>query len=104
MENRNMVRGALIAGIMLFTLTASAATMVPTPAQRGEQALTQRAFMPPPWSVQAYSQAWRRWPGKPKESPQPYDQAFMEHYGLHRASYPNGRYPMGVRETTFLGS
>lgn len=72
----------------------------PEAARRGEQALLTRAFLPPLWSVSAYDNAWRYWPNPPAQRPEPYDQAFREHYGLHPAPYPNGRYPMGLRETT----
>jgi mono/diheme cytochrome c family protein len=74
-----------------------------TPAQRGEQALKERAFNPPAWTAQAYRNAWRCWgEDSGRDRPGDYLEAFMRHYGLHRAPYPNGEYPMGLRRTPGL--
>jgi hypothetical protein len=75
----------------------------PSPAQRGEAALTGRAFIPPSWPAEAFGTLWRRWPGATDDPPRSYAPAVMDYYGLHAAPYANGNYPMGLRETTFLG-
>src|SRR5262249_54825428 len=72
----------------------------PDAAERGERALLGRAFNLPAWSAPAYKNAWRRWSGTGSESPEAYDAAFREHYGLHPAPYANGNYPMGMRLAT----
>jgi mono/diheme cytochrome c family protein len=74
----------------------------PSAAERGEKALLGRAFNLPSWSVPAYKNAWRQWDSGGRESPQPYDAAFREHYGLHPAAYANANYPMGLREAKGL--
>jgi mono/diheme cytochrome c family protein len=33
-----------------------------------------------------------------RERPEPYDVAFLRHYGLHPVPFDNGKYPMGLRE------
>lgn len=75
----------------------------PTAAERGRNALLEQAFIPPAWSAAAYPIAGRFWPGGAPSDPGAYDRAFMERYGLHPAPYANGRYPMGLREASFLG-
>jgi cytochrome c peroxidase len=74
----------------------------PSAAERGKTALLGRAFNLPVWSTQAYKNAWRHWDSASSEPPAAYDAASREHYGLHRAAYPNGRYPMGLREAKGL--
>ena len=98
-----MIRWFVPAALTLTTLAALMPAGELTPAQRGEQALEGRAFLPPFWTMEAYLQAWHFWPEGPRTAPQPYDQAFLEHYGLHPAPYANDRYPMGMRTSTFLG-
>ncbi len=71
-------------------------------AKRGYEALTKQALIPALWSKSAYENAWKFWSPKPKSKPKNYDQAFMKYYGLHPTSYPNGRYPMGLREAPGL--
>jgi mono/diheme cytochrome c family protein len=76
----------------------------PGAAQRGEKALLGRHFTMPTISLEAYRTAWRVWDPKAKDAPARYDEAFRERYGLHPAPYPNGGYPMGLREGPgFLG-
>jgi mono/diheme cytochrome c family protein len=70
-------------------------------AQRGRKALLGRAFNPAAWSLEAYEDAWRRW-DEVRQAPGDYGRAFREHYGLHPAPYPNGKYPMGLREAAGL--
>jgi hypothetical protein len=74
----------------------------PTAAERGRHALVTRSFNAPLWRIEAYDNSWRNWGPEWKEPPRNYLQAFMDHYGLHPAPYENGRYPMGLRESTFL--
>lgn len=74
----------------------------PTAVERGKQALLGRHFNAPTISLTAYDNLWRHWDSKPKERPASYDQAVRDYYGLHAAPYPNGRYPMGLREAPLL--
>src|SRR5437660_4775591 len=100
----SMHRRGLIAGLVLLEVVLCAPMLSagnPEAAVRGEKALTGRALNPPAWSAQAYRNAWRRWDGT-RSAPSNYAQAFREHYGLHTAPYPNGDYPMGLREAKAL--
>ncbi len=81
-------------------LVPLAMTAEPTPARRGEKALTEHAFIPPFWSLEAYKNAWKSW--GVKEPPANYDQAFRDHYGLFVPPYANGHLPMGLRESRTL--
>ncbi len=67
-------------------------------AERGRQALLGRSFVPPSYSVRAYDTVWKQWGLAAKPSAADYDRLFRERYGLHAPAYPNGRYPMGLRE------
>ncbi|MGF1580920.1 MAG: hypothetical protein ACFCD0_16270 [Gemmataceae bacterium] len=67
-------------------------------AKRGHESLTKRALIPALWSQSAYDNAWKYWTPKPKSKPKNYDRAFMEYYGLHPTPYPNGGFPMGLRQ------
>lgn len=64
--------------------------------ERGKKALTTRVFTPAVWKLEAYEHAWKHWPNA-KAQPTPYDQAFMDHYGLHPAPFENNGLPMGLR-------
>ncbi|MCI0461347.1 MAG: c-type cytochrome [Gemmataceae bacterium] len=97
-----MIRGCLVAGVLSGVLASWALADEPTPAERGKTALFTRAFTPGTWSPQAFDDAWRLWGQTLKERPANYDQAFMDYYGLHPAPYPNGRYPMGLRDARGL--
>jgi mono/diheme cytochrome c family protein len=91
---------ALALGGLACSLAALPAAE-PTAAQRGEKALLTRHFNPPTISLQAYRGVWKFW-GDLKEPPADYTKAFMERYGMHPAPYPNGDYPMGLREVKGL--
>ena len=67
-------------------------------AARGKQALLGRSFSPATLSLEAYDEVWRRWGLAERPAAADYDRLFRERYGLHAAPYPNGRYPMGLRE------
>jgi mono/diheme cytochrome c family protein len=71
-------------------------------AERGKQALLSRAFTPATLSIYAYENAWRIWDKEATAAPADYDKVFAKRYGLHPAPYPNGRYPMGLREDRTL--
>ncbi|HEY1859689.1 MAG TPA: hypothetical protein VGG61_05010, partial [Gemmataceae bacterium] len=73
-----------------------------TPAQRGERALLGRSFLHGTIPISAYENVWRVWSDDAKAAPSDYAGAFGERYGLHPAPYPNGRYPMGLREVKGL--
>jgi mono/diheme cytochrome c family protein len=92
-------------GLAAFVLVPALAWgQDPDAAERGRKALLTRSFTPAIWSLDAYDKAWEHWQPAPKTKPAAYDQAFMEHFGLHPAPYDNGRYPMGLREGSgFLG-
>jgi mono/diheme cytochrome c family protein len=74
----------------------------PTAAQRGERALLERHFVPPTISLRAYRNVWRQWGDGATEPPANFDEQFRQRYGLHLAPYPNGKYPMGLREANGL--
>jgi Cytochrome c len=98
------VLGMIAAVLTLAGLTVAAAEPageLPEAAARGRKALLERNFNPPSFSLQAYHNAWRCWDGL-KEKPADYATAFMEHYGLHPAPYPNNDLPMGLRQASSL--
>jgi len=83
-----------IALLLLVAFTAHASDE--DAVSRGKKALTERNFLPPVFSPKAYDNVWKQW--GVKEAPKDYDAAFRDYYGLHPAPYPNGKYPMGLRE------
>jgi mono/diheme cytochrome c family protein len=86
--------------LMVGTLLGDAAVprhYDPAAAERGYKNLTTKNYSPAVWSMNAYANAWRRWPGV-KEKPANYDAAFREHYGLHAAPFDNNNLPMGMHE------
>jgi hypothetical protein len=87
---------ALAAGLTVLPMLRPAEK--PSPDQRGERALLGRSFLPGTIPISSYENTWRVWPNAPKDAPADFPQAFMEHYGLHPAPYPNKGYPMGLRE------
>ena len=98
-----MPKGLSVAALTLSLMgLATSAADEMTPAQRGRQALTTRAFNMATWKTTTYDDAWKQWGSNDKQPPKNYPQAFMARYGLHPAPYDNGRYPMGVREGNSL--
>jgi mono/diheme cytochrome c family protein len=95
-----MSRWRLIARVVIGSaiLTPLAWGAEPTAVERGRKALHQRAFIPAMWSLTANDNAWRQWGTGRTEPPRPYEQPFMQRYGLHPAPFDNGKYPMGLRE------
>jgi len=89
----------LSAGISgtIFSDPSTRAAFDSAAAERGRIALTTKAFNPAVWSLNAYANAWKRWPGV-KDKPEDYDAAFREHYGLHAAPYSNNGLPMGMKQ------
>jgi mono/diheme cytochrome c family protein len=79
-------------------VAASSSSGEPSAAERGKEALLGRSFTPATIALRGYQNAWRHWGTGAKEPPRPYAEAFLAHYGLHPAPYPNGGYPMGLRE------
>ena len=65
-------------------------------AERGWEAMIGRTFSPPPWSPQAYENAWKQW--GLTEKPADYERAFMDRYGLLAAPFDNRGLHMGMRE------
>src|SRR5262249_39982732 len=66
--------------------------------------LLTRSFVPPSWSLQAYQDVWKTWPGGLKEQPKDFERLLRDRYGMHTPPYPNGKFPMGLREgKTLLG-
>jgi hypothetical protein len=88
--------------LLPFQAVSAEKSADPAAAERGKQALLRRAFNPPTIPLAAYENAWRFWGGDLKEKPTDYARVFSEHYGLHQAPYPNGGYPMGLREASGL--
>lgn len=85
--------------VLLFSATLLPAAE-PTPAQRGEQILTQTAFIRAFWPSSAYENVWKQW--GIAEKPKDYDAAIIARYGLHPAPYPNDNLPMGLRKAPML--
>src|SRR5437660_503370 len=98
-----LLRNATIVAALLGLAIPAAGPRAaePAAAERGEKALLGRHFNPPTISLHAYQNAWRQW-GDITAAPERYAVAFMEHYGLHAAPYPNKEYPMGLREAPGL--
>lgn len=92
-----VIAGSAVLSFPLFASSADKSTEE-TPAQRGEKALLGRHFNPPTIPLSAYENAWKYWGDVVKTKPADYAAAFRDHYGLHAAPYPNGGYPMGLRE------
>jgi hypothetical protein len=88
--------------ILPVGLTLRANASDPDAVARGRLAIEKRAFNPGTWSFKAYEEAWKLWGPDVKTRPEPYKEAFMEHYGLHPAPFDNGKYPMGLRESPGL--
>ncbi len=86
--------------VTLLVCSAAAAAEAPS-AERGKQALLGRGFVPASISTRAYDTVWKQWGLAAKPPAAEYDRLFRERYGLHAAPYANGRYPMGLRETSF---
>jgi mono/diheme cytochrome c family protein len=93
---------SLAIAVGFSVLPAARASEETTTAQRGERALLGRSFLPGTIPLSSYDNAWRVWSDDAQTPPKDYSNAFMERYGLHPSPYPNGRYPMGLRETKGL--
>jgi mono/diheme cytochrome c family protein len=74
----------------------------PPSKERGEKALLGRHFTPGTIPVGAYKSVWKVWDPKAVDKPADFDEQLRERYGLHPAPYPNGGYPMGLREAPGL--
>ncbi len=93
--------GWFTAGLLVLTLVVLLSrprAAEPTAAERGRQALLGRSFIQAGWSLTAYENLWKTWGADVTRPPANYDRVVREHYGLHPAPYPNGKYPMGLRE------
>lgn len=95
------MRRSLLALVGIVLLTPTARPAEPAAIERGRKALLEQSYIPPSWTMSAYQNAWKRWPGVTEKSAD-YDAAFRDHYGLHPAPYPNGQLPMGLRTATAL--
>jgi mono/diheme cytochrome c family protein len=95
-----LVAGVVLAALILSLSAPRAAE--PGAVERGSKALLGRAFNPAAWSTGAYARAWRQWDAGLNRAPRHFNRAFRERYGLHPAPYPNGKYPMGLREARGL--
>jgi hypothetical protein len=85
---------------LIFCFASHVFASDPSAAERGRKALLGRAFYPAAWSATAYHGV-NRWQ-HPSSTPADCDRAFRERYGLHVPPYPNGPYPMGLREASGL--
>jgi mono/diheme cytochrome c family protein len=75
--------------------------------ERGRVALTQRGYLSPAWTAEAYSKAGLLWGTKAPDAdkePEAYATAFRRRYGLHPAPYSNDGLPMGVRRAPSSGT
>jgi mono/diheme cytochrome c family protein len=88
----------------LLLLAPAAGAAENAAAERGKQGLLGRHFVPATLPLDAYQNVWRQWDPKAAEPPADFTNAFMARYGLHPAPYPNGGYPMGLREGDWLFS
>src|SRR5262249_36262848 len=95
-------RSHFVVSVLFLVVLASsrgAPPAAPAPdAERGKEALLGRSFTPPMFKFKVYENAWKQW--GLKEKPADFDRLFRERYGLHEAPYPNGKYPMGLREAS----
>src|SRR5687767_1830875 len=94
----NGVKGAVVLVVLLGASLLWSAE--PTAAQRGEQKLLGRNYVPGVVPLASYHNAWKLW--GVQERPADFDAAARARYGLHPAPYPNNGLPMGLRETTGL--
>src|SRR5262249_37451641 len=101
MMRSSMLGVSLVLAFPLISDSADRSTEE-TPAQRGEKALLGRHFNPPSIPLSAYENAWKYWGDGSKTKPADYAAAFGAHYGLSKAPYSNGGYPMGLREAKGL--
>jgi mono/diheme cytochrome c family protein len=91
-----------LVAVLFVAGTGAAATPNAEPSvERGKQALLGRCFVPASITPQAYDNVWKQWGLAAKPPAADYDRLFRERYGLHETPYPNGHYPMGLREATF---
>jgi mono/diheme cytochrome c family protein len=101
-----MMRLILAAGVSIGSLAPLAGagdkSAEDTPAERGRKALLGRHFNTPTIRLSAYENVWKYWEQGLKTKPTEYSSAVQERYGLHDAPYPNGGYPMGIREAKGL--
>ena len=101
-----MMRLILVAGFLIGSLAPLAGagdkSAEDTPADRGRKALLGRHFNTPTIRLSAYENVWKYWEQGLKTKPTEYSSAVQERYGLHDAPYPNGGYPMGIREAKGL--
>ena len=96
-----MTTTKISSGMLLLLLVGSISANPPVEAvERGKKALLGRAFNPPAFSFKAYENVWKVW--GLNEKPADLDRLFRERYGLAEAPYANGRYPMGLRESSGL--
>src|SRR6516165_7279599 len=75
--------------------------------ERGRVALTQRGYLSPAWTAEAYSKAGLLWGTKAHDAdkePETYATAFRRRYGLHPAPYSNDGLPKGVRRAPSSGT
>src|SRR5262245_49134433 len=86
----------LLSLVAILSVTANTQAEDNSAAERGKQALFQTAFNSPAWTMHAYTAALSV-SGATRVPDSEYAHAFMQHYGLHSAPYPNGGYPMGLR-------
>lgn len=86
----------------LFNPVSAQETKLSDAAARGKEALETQAFNTSVWTPRGYEEAWKYWDQDLKQQPENYDTAFQDRYGLHPAPFPNGKYPLGLRETKGL--
>ncbi|HEV3121517.1 MAG TPA: hypothetical protein VGY53_06425, partial [Isosphaeraceae bacterium] len=111
MRKAKWVAGLVAAGIALGGVSAARAGEAEVEAvERGRVALTQKSFVPPAWSENAYKNAGRLWSSGasepsaanaevPEPDPKIYASEFNRRYGLHSAPYPNDGLPMGLKRS-----
>jgi mono/diheme cytochrome c family protein len=94
-----MSRVAVLA-LALIAAPTSIRGAEPTPAERGQKALTGTAFIPAFWGPRAVENVWKQWGIAAK--PADFDAAFRDRYGLHPAPYPSDGLPMGLRKARYV--
>lgn len=97
---RRIVRALFVGALSCFIVAPIQGGEKEDAIARGKKALLQRSFNPPVMRISGYDNAWKQWGLKQK--PKDFTQRFLKRYGLHKAPYTNGRYPMGLREDRSL--
>ncbi len=90
--------GKICTGFLLLLVAAGRAPAQAPAAQRGQEALLNRALLLPAWSLGAYQDLWKRIGLKDRPSPKAFATLLREHYGLSASGVPQRRLTHGASE------